>query len=462
MKLERFEVPGLAHYSYILESRGQAVVIDPKRDFDTYIRSAAARGLKISKVLETHIHADFASGARQLAAATSAELWLSFYDRGEDFEYRFPHCELRDGSEIAVGDLNLIALHTPGHTPEHLSFLVADTARCRCPMALLSGDFVFVGSLGRPDLLGESAKLRLAAELYESLHQRIGRLPDGIEIYPAHGAGSMCGSGMAERQQSTLGYERACNPFFSDRDKQSFIHHILSTVPPFPDYYRRMKRVNSEGPALLEQLPGGHGFSPAEFRQAMQDGNALVIDLRCPEAFGTAHIPGSFNIGAGKDLSTWAAWVVPYDRPVLLVSDDGTDQEEARRSLIRVGFDDIRGCLRGGMKTWIDAGYEQEHVPQVSVGGLHQRLGRGARVLDVRNEGEWNAGHIAGAQHIMAGDLPKRVAEVPADTAVYVICGSGYRSSVAASVLRRAGLRDLVNVAGGMAAWNNAGLPTVR
>jgi hydroxyacylglutathione hydrolase len=453
LKLERIEVPGLAHYSYLLVSGGQAAVVDPKRDFDTYTALAAARGLTITHILETHIHADYASGAHEMAQATGAELWLSPYDRGEDFEVQFPHREFADGSELRLGDVLVKAVHTPGHTPEHLSFLLHDLSRGPHPMALLSGDFLFVGSLGRPDLLGEAAKRKLAGELYDSLYRRIAALPDGVEVHPAHGAGSMCGAGMSDRPQSTLGYERLANQYFGVRERTQFIEQILATVPPFPDYYRRMKRVNSAGAKTLGGIPGGMALTAQQFRALAESPDAVVIDLRKPDAFGAGHIPGAINIGAAPGLAMWAAWVVPYDRPLLLVG-EGADDEEARRALIRVGLDDVRGYLAGGMPAWAAAGFPQAQLPQVSVDELRARLAQGAFVLDVRTKNEWNAGHIEGAQWLMAGDLPQHVAELPHDRTIHVICGAGYRSSIATSILRRAGFGEVVNVTGGMTAWN--------
>jgi hydroxyacylglutathione hydrolase len=462
MKIQQFEVPGLAHYSYLLGSNGQAVVIDPKRDVDTYLEYAEKNGFKITHVLETHIHADYASGATALGKAAGAELWLSGHDAGEDFEYKFAHQEFEDGQELEVGDLRIVAVHTPGHTPEHLSFLVYENSRCGQPLALFAGDFIFVGSLGRPDLLGEAAKQQLAKALYDSVHTRVENLPDGVELYPGHGAGSLCGVGMADRSQSTLGYERFCNIFMAERRKEEFVETILKTVPPFPDYYRRMKRVNSEGPKLLEVIPGGEALTPREFRELMTKLNPVIIDLRRPEAFGGAHIPGSLNIGAGQNLSMWAGWVVPYDRPILLVGEENTDIEQARRSLIRVGFDNIRGYLKSGMSKWIEAGFEQAHLPQQSVRELFQELEEKPFVLDVRSTSEWKSGHIEGAVHIPGGELPKKIGEIPLNKPVHVICGSGYRSSVASSVLLNAGLKNITNVVGGMGAWNAQDLPTTR
>jgi hydroxyacylglutathione hydrolase len=345
-----------------------------------------------------------------------------------------------------------------------LSFLAFEQSRCGQPMALFSGDFVFVGALGRPDLLGEEAKQRLAKSLYSSIHKKIAHLPDGVEIHPGHGAGSLCGAGLSRRPQSTLGYERLCNIFFKGYDEKQFVECILSNVPEFPDYYRRIKKINSEGPTVLRYLPGDMALSPDEFRIKRDSLNAIVIDLRRPEAFGGAHIPTSFNIGAGPNLSMWAAWVVPYDRPILLAGDSETKIEEARRSLVRVGFDQIEGFLKGGMPVWIEAGFEQAHIPQISVRELANKLAARSQVtvLDVRSPKEWRAGHVSGAIHIAGGELTKHVNEIPHDSEVSLICGTGYRSSVAASILKRAGHNHLVNVVGGMTAWNAQGLPAVQ
>jgi hydroxyacylglutathione hydrolase len=463
MILERFEVPGLAHYSYLLASQGNAVVIDPKRDIETYIDYARAKDLVISHVLETHIHADYVSGTRALSAASSAQLWVSAHDEGQEYLYQYGDRRLRDGDELVIGDLRLVALHTPGHTPEHLSFLAYEQSRCGQPMALFSGDFLFVGSLGRPDLMGEEMKRKLAASLYQSVHTKISHLPDGVEVHPAHGAGSLCGAGMSQRPQSTLGYERFCNVFLAGYDEQQFIDCILASVPEFPDYYRRMKKINAQGPPILKALPGEAPLRPHEFQKAHEQTDAMIIDLRRPEAFGGAHIPGAFNIGAGPNLSMWAAWVVPYDRPILLVGDGGTDLQEARRSLIRVGFDQIEGYLKGGIPAWIEAGFKQAHIPQISVQELAHKLSSREQIsiLDVRSPNEWREGHIEQAIHIPGGELPKRLEELPREGQIYVICGSGYRSSVATSVLARAGRHALINVLGGMTAWNKQALPSV-
>ncbi|HEV2387483.1 MAG TPA: MBL fold metallo-hydrolase [Candidatus Acidoferrales bacterium] len=459
MILERFEVPGLSHYSYMVASCGCAAVFDPKRDIDTYLAYAAQHDWTITHVFETHIHADYASGARELAEVTGAALCLSAHDQGEDYVYGFPHRAVADGDRIELQDAAIVALHTPGHTPEHLSFLLYESARCPEPLMLFSGDFLFVGSLGRPDLLGEGAKRRLAELLHDSLHRKIRHLPDGVAVYPAHGAGSFCGSGISERSQSTLGYERASNSFFADRDRETFVGHILSTVPPFPDYYRRMKRLNSQGPPPLAELPEPAPLGPAQFLECIERDGAIVVDLRRPEPFGGSHVPGSLNIGLGPSFVVWAAWVVPCDHPILLVGDEATDLNQARRSLVQVGLDNVRGYLKGGIRAWLDSGLELDRIEQISAVELAHRRGHGAEIIDVRSDGEWAAGHIEGALHIPGGDLPKRLAELPHDATLHLICATGYRSGIAASLLRRAGFRRVVNVAGGMNAWRERGLP---
>jgi len=467
MLFERFEDRGLSQYSYAVGCKacGAVAIVDPRRDIDVYLAFAAARDVRIAYVLETHIHADFASGARELAERTGARLLLSERDRGELYEVTFPHEDLRDGQAILLGNTRLVSRHTPGHTPEHMSFLVYDNKRSAdVPQLMLTGDFLFVGSLGRPDLLGEDAKRALAAQLYESV-QRLEDLPDGLEIHPGHGSGSMCGAGMSDRPMSTLGFERTANPYLQKGlGRDAFVEKILANVPPFPPYYRRMKTVNSQGLHTLDGLPGLKPIGVEGFKQLADSGH-VVIDLRDQLSFGGGHIPGAFGLGAGSDLSTWAAWVVPYDTPMLLVDRDASRIEEAVRALVRVGLDRVEGYLAGGMSAWTAAGLPQSHTPQLSPLDLQQRLARGEkfRVIDVRSDGEWNGGHIDGARHIMGGFLADRAAELEnGNDPIAVICGAGYRSTVAASILERAGIGPVFNVTGGMGAWERAGLPTVR
>lgn len=468
MRLDRFEDgSGLSQYSYavVCEGASAAAIVDPRRDVDVYLRWAEDEGIEIAHVLETHVHADFCSGARELAHRTGAALWESAHDAGETYEFAFDHRELADGDEIEIGAVRIRALHTPGHTPEHLSYLVFDGNRAEdVPEMMLSGDFLFVGSLGRPDLLGEGAKRELAARLFHSVRSVLADLPDGLEVHPGHGAGSMCGAGMSGRPMSTLGFERRANPYLDpDLTEDAFSEKILGSAPPFPPYYLRMKKVNAAGPPLLNGLPGLEPLAIEEFARRVDAGH-VVVDLRDFLAFGAGHVPGSFGIGVDGSLSTWAAWVVPYDTPILLVAPDPRAVELAVRALVRVGLDDVAGWLHGGIEPWVESGRELAALPQMDVSELHERLreGAGPAVLDVRSDDEWENGHIEGAIHIHGGQVADRLDEIPRRGGVAVLCGGGYRSTVAASVLQRAGFEDVRNVPGGMGAWARLGRPRVR
>jgi hydroxyacylglutathione hydrolase len=451
MKIKQFEVKGLAQYSYLLFSEGEAIVIDPMRDIDRYTDYADEHGLVIKYVTETHIHADFASGALALSRATGAQLALSLYDQ-EPYRYKMRHQGLRNGDALHIGSLRLSALHTPGHTPEHLSFVLFDEARDPAqPLALFTGDFLFVGSLGRPDLLGEDAKQQLAHDLYRSLHQRIASLPDGVQLYPGHGAGSLCGAGMSERPESTLGYERLIQPLFK-LDEDAFVREILGSVPPMPSYYPRMKALNSEGAPSVTNLPGDTALSPARVATLLAEQFVTILDTRRPEAFGGAHIPGAVNIGAGPNLSLWAGWLLAPERRLLLVTEKG-DDEEVRRSLVRVGLDAIEGFLQNGMPAWIDAGLQFTRTTQLSTQDLLERS-PDTQVLDVRSDKEWAGGHIPDAVHIPLGDLPSRTGELSKTSKIVTLCGSGYRSSIAASLLQAAEYANVSSMHGGMAALN--------
>lgn len=457
MTIDRFEIPGLAQYAYILSSEGYAAIIDPIRDVDPYLHFLQQKKLKLAAILETHIHADFAAGSIALAEATGAELAFSAYDQGEHYQYAMPHRALNNGDSVSFGKVRLEALHTPGHTPEHLSFVLFDTARSATePMALFSGDFLFVGSLGRPDLLGEEAKLGLAHDLYKSVHERIAPLPDSIAVYPGHGAGSLCGAGMSEQAESTLGYERKTNPLFH-LDEETFIKTILESVPPMPLYYPRMKQLNAQGAVSVMSLPGAKAISPSELAAMLEQRQTIILDLRRPEAFGGAHIPNAINIGAGQNLSLWAGWLLDPNKNIVLVADNG-DSIESRRALVRVGLDNIAGYLEGGMPAWIDAGLHFTHTTQLSVHEVQQHTSD-ALVLDVRSNAEWNAGHIANAQHIMLGDLPARINTLPQTKSIITVCGSGYRSSIAASLIASFSRANVMSMNGGMAAWDHQQLP---
>jgi hydroxyacylglutathione hydrolase len=450
MMVERFEVPGLAQYSYVVSDGGRAAVIDPIRDFGRYVAYAKAQGLQIIAVLETHLHADFAAGSVGLVEATGAEFCVSAYDVGEQYVYERPHRALADGDSVVVGGVRLQAMHTPGHTPEHLSFLLFDGSG---PVALFSGDFLFAGSLGRPDLLGDAAKVDLAHALYRSLHGLVG-LQDELTVYPGHGAGSLCGSGMSGHAETTLGYERTTNAFFRYGEEE-FVAKILGGVPPLPDYYPRMKELNAAGAAALVSLPGGRGLLVAKVAAFAQDEEFALVDLRTPKEFGAGHVAGALNLGVGGNLSLWAGWMLDAEKTIVLIGDG---DEEARLSLVRVGLDRIAGHLDGGMAAWIAEGMPVVRTAQVTPDGVASE----AVMLDVRNDAELVEGMILGARHAMLGTLPGAVEDLPRDTPLVTVCAGGYRSSLAASVLERAGFTDVGSLAGGMGAWVQAGMRLVR
>jgi hydroxyacylglutathione hydrolase len=344
-----------------------------------------------------------------------------------------------------------------------MSYLVFDTHRSvEVPMLLLSGDFLFVGSLGRPDLLGDEAKRGLAERMYWSVSEQLAGLPDGLEVHPAHGAGSMCGAGMSGRSMSTLGFERIANPYLDPNLSQAdFVARLLANAPPFPPYYRRMKGMNSTGPAILDGLPGRQPIAVDPFHQLAP--RAAVVDLRDQLAFGAGHIPGAFGIAADNNVSQWAAWVLPYDLPILLVAPDPSVVEDVVRQLVRVGLDDVRGYLDGGMSAWVEAGHELAELPQIAPLELLSRLDAGEPiyVLDVRTDTEWLDGHVSGARHLMGGYVAAEAGSLPRDVPLAIICRTGFRSTVAASVLARAGFEQVMNVTGGLRNWRRAGLPVV-
>jgi hydroxyacylglutathione hydrolase len=452
MHIRQFEIKGLAQYGYLIASDGLAAVIDPIRDFDRYIDYAAERGVRITHVFETHIHADYASGAVALAEATGAELCLSAYDEGELYQYAMPHRALTDGESVRLGKLRIEVLHAAGHTPEHLSFLLYDTCRAaQEPLALFSGDFLFAGSAGRPDLLGDDAKLALAHSLYRSAHERIAHVPDGVLLYPGHGAGSLCGAGMSERPYSTVGYERATQALLQ-LDEEDFVQRILATVPPMPSYYPRMKRLNAAGARSYRDLAQPVGYTPETLLNRIQSGPLQILDTRRPEAFAGGHIRGAINIGAGGGQAMWAGWLLDPETAIVLVADGEQQMRESLLALRHVGLDRVTGYLEGGMPAWFAAGLPFDSIAQVSAEQASEAMAH-SFVLDVRTNSEWNAGHVDAATHIMLGDLPERIDEVPRELPVLIVCGSGYRSSIAASLLAQHGYRDLSSMAGGMTAW---------
>jgi hydroxyacylglutathione hydrolase len=465
---QRF-VPGLAIYSYMVgdEKSKQCAVIDPTRDVDEFLLIAKREGLRITHVLETHVHADFVSGSAELKARLGDEVQIVVSGLGGK-EWTPPYADLvvADGDEISLGSVRLKAVHTPGHTYEHVAWALFDDTRSKdTPWLVFTGDFLFVGDVGRPDLLGEEARKKLAHQLYESVFDKLPILPDFTEVYPAHGAGSLCGKAIGSRSASSLGYERRFSVALQPKGEPEWVATLLKGMPIAPPYFRRMKKVNAEGPKVLGPEPLGQKRFTAKVIHDRVCEHCLVLDVRPKEAFAAAHIPGSINIPLGHNLPTWAGWVLPYDRPILIVPDDPADVPEVVTHLLRVGFDDVQGYLEGGLTEWETHGFELGRLETISVHELAARLDREETrpfVLDVRTDSEWEGGHIAGAHHIHGGTLEERYAEVPRDRPVAVVCGTGYRASIASSFLKREGYEDVANALGGMSAWKAAGLPVVK
>ena len=454
MLLERFEEKGLSHYSYAVgcKEKGQIAIIDPRFDVDIYLEYAERNQLVISHVFETHIHADYVSGARYLANRAGAILGLSAYDKGEKYEVDFPHKECFDGDTFRLGSLTLKVLYTPGHTPEHISFLALEG---NMPRALFSGDFLFVGSVGRPDLIGKDATVGLAKQQYRSTKEKLEGFANTLEIYPSHGSGSFCGGGIASRPFSTLGQERLTNPFLRPNiTEEEFIDLILSRIPLRPDYFLLMKEYNScsRQCQLVSTVP----LELADFKKKLESG-AAIIDLRDQHAFSRRHIPGSICIGGGEKVGFWASMAFSYDVPILIVSNDPLTVPDAFVSLARVGLTNVEGYLKGGIDIWEESGEKIETASEVSPQTLNDTREQ-THVIDVRSLSEWIGGHIENSHHIPCVELSKRIDELPEGPLVFV-CAGGYRSILAASIALKHGRKSVAHLPGGVMAWHGAGLP---
>jgi hydroxyacylglutathione hydrolase len=471
MYFRRFYDDGLAQASYLIacDRSGEAVVIDANRDIAQYLSAAAAERLRITRVTETHIHADFVSGSRELAQRTGATLLLSG-EGGRDWQYGFAASDnatlLRDGDTFHAGRVRFDVMHTPGHTPEHLVFLVTDLATSDRPVGLLSGDCVFVGDVGRPDLLERAAKIANTMEesaraLFGSL-ARIRELPDFLQLWPGHGAGSACGKALGAMPQSTIGYERIVNWGLASLDQDEFVREVLSGQSEPPAYFAQMKRINRDGPPFLPEWPQPECVE-AELLGPLLAGHAIVVDTRAAESFADGHAPGTLNIPLGKAFSTWTGTLLPYDRDVYLIAATQRDAAHAAREMAKIGLDRVAGWFRSeALAVWSDAGGAVERVTQVSSSGVAARVTSGeVTVVDVRNASEWAHGHLPGALHIPLGLLAERFGEIPHGRPAVVQCQGGARSAIAASVLLSHGVRDVINLRGGYEEWRREALPIV-
>jgi len=475
MYLKRFYDEKLAQASYLVgcAATGEALVVDANRDVEQYIGEAEAQGLRITHVTETHIHADYVSGSRELAARTGARLYLS--DEGGP-EWRYAFAEeagavlLKDGDRFMVGNVRVEAVHTPGHTPEHLMFVVTDTAAADRPIGVFTGDLVFVGDVGRPDLLERAAgragtAVAGARALFRSL-RRFAELPDYVQVWPAHGAGSACGKALGGVPQSTVGYERRFNWAFSIEDEEEFVRQVLEGQPEPPRYFAEMKRINRDGPPLL----GGFrrpARLPAGRVTGLVDARALVVDTRPAREFAAGHVPGTISIPLNRSFTTWMGSLVPYDRPIHLIVDDARCPhciDEAVRDLAMIGLDRVEGYLGAdAIAAWAAAGRTLETLPAIDADELARRLEAGdVALIDVRGRAEWEAGHIPAATNIPLPELDARLGEVPGDRPVVLQCATGGRSAIAASVLQARGFARAINLEGGITAWQARGRPVAR
>jgi hydroxyacylglutathione hydrolase len=457
MRVRKFVDEGLGNSAHLVisERDGIAALIDPLRDVDTYLDAARADGVRITHVLETHLHNDFLSGSRELAARTGARIVAS-----ADAGLQFDHRRVRDGDVVVLGEILISVMATPGHTPEHVSFLARDTGRPDEPQVLFSGGSLLVGAVSRTDLLGHEHATGLAHELYRTLHERILRLDDDVVVHPTHGAGSFCTAAAGAESITTIGRERRGNPLLALPDMQAFTERLLASMPSYPTYFGHMRALNRRGPRVLGNLPQLAPLAPHEVQARHQDGDALV-DMRSMHDYARGHIPGVYHVELRPAFAAWVGWVVPFGTPVILVSDSAEVHEYAVRQLVRIGYDDLPGYLDGGMAAWEREGLPVERVAVLTMRQIRERLDgtEPPVILDVRQAHEWAGGHIPQAELIEAGSLPTAELRLPHDRPIAVHCGHGQRAATGLSVLESRGYRDLALTTEGVDEWRRAGGP---
>ncbi|MCM3598600.1 MBL fold metallo-hydrolase [Metabacillus idriensis] len=458
----------LAHMSYLIgcQKTGEALVVDPARHIAPYLETAKKEGFDISAITETHIHADYVSGSRELAKTTNAKLFLS--DEGDEnwkyaFADEFDHQLIKDGSHFMIGKIEMKVIHTPGHTPESLSFLLTDKGGgSDVPMGIFTGDFVFVGDVGRPDLLEKAAGVSGTAEtgaasMFDSIW-KFKELPDYLQVWPAHGAGSSCGKSLGAVPVTTVGYEKMNNWAFQFENKDEFAEELLKGQPEPPKYFALMKKVNKEGPEFLKEKELHKLTSVKELdeREGIQ-----IIDLRPSESFKKKHYKGSLNIPFAKTFANWSGWLLNYDQPAILIC-ESTQLEQAERMLESVGFDGAEAYIEPDAIEQLD---QYESYEEISAAEADEKLRMNPdeyAVIDVRNDAEWEQGHILDAKHIMLGTISDRIDEIPKDKKLLVHCQSGVRSAIGMSLLQAEGFKNAINIKGGYASWENGNLPTTK
>jgi hydroxyacylglutathione hydrolase len=452
----------LAQASYFIgcQATGEAIVIDAKRDIDTYLDIAKQNNMKITHIAETHIHADFLAGSRELAAVTGAKMYLSD-EGGEGWQYEFDHEGLKHGDKINVGNLSLEVLHTPGHTPESISFLLTDHPATDKPIMVFTGDFVFVGDIGRPDLLEKAAGFagtqeKGAKQMYESI-QRFAELPDYVQVWPGHGAGSACGKALGAVPSSTVGYEMIRNWAFQYKnDEQGFVDYLLEGQPEPPKYFAMMKHLNKVDRRLLTAVPKHRKLTKEEFRDAYNKG-IKVIDTRNKFDFAKEHLPGTINIQGNNSFATWCGWILNYEEQFILVADEG-QMDDLTRKLMRIGLDKILGYV----DDVTSLGVQTQSSEIIDSEEFKTYIGKDdVQIVDVRGESEYKAGHVKGADNVFVGTLENNLEKIDKNKEVVIHCQSGDRSAIAQSLLDKNGIR-VKNYSAGMKEWNEKGNEVVK
>ena len=461
MYFEQFYLGCLAHASYLLASGGEGVVVDPQRDVELYLKAAEEHGVTIRHIFESHLHADFVSGHKELASRTGATIYM-----GAQAGATFPHVPVSDGFELKFGQASIRVLETPGHTAESICLVVTDREKSPAPWAVLTGDTLFIGDVGRPDLSPRHTPVELAGLLYHSLHHKLLTLADSVLVYPAHGAGSLCGKNMRAERSSTIGTERLTNYALQIKSREEFVAQLTSNLPARPEYFLKDAEINRTGAAALGDLPPLRAITPAELKSMLSAGE-IALDVRPGEEFAAGHVPGSVNIALSGQFASWAGTVLGLTaHPVLIAGLDDEASEaqldEARLRLTRVGIEVLHGYLAGGVAAWKEAGFPFATISQVTADELSARLkSHDVQVLDVRREREWDAGHIEDAVWWPLDNFKVSPPEIDHDAAIAVHCKGGYRSMIACSLLQRAGFKNVIDVIGGLDAWQQAKLPVV-
>ena len=455
----------LAQASYFIgcQKAGVAAVIDAKRDVDTYLEIAKANNMKITHIFETHIHADFLAGSRELAKLTGADMYLSD-EGGEGWEYEFPHHGLKNGDKIKMGNLSFDVLHTPGHTPESISFLLTDNPASAKPVMLFTGDFVFVGDIGRPDLLEKAAGIvgtadAGALQMYNSI-QKFAELPDYIQVWPGHGAGSACGKALGAVPSTTVGYEKIRNWALQfENDRAGFVKYLLEDQPEPPKYFAMMKKLNKVNRPLLTEVPKQKLLSSTELKDALAKGIKL-IDARDKVEFAEGFIPGSYNIQGNNAFATWAGWFLKYDEPFILLTDE-SQLDDLTRKLMRIGLDNVYGYIPS-TSVWTVTGGTLEKANNITLEEAKELINNnGIQLIDLRGEAEYNTGHIVKAENVFVGTLPQNLDKISKEKKVVIHCQSGDRAAIAYSILAKNGYTNVVNFSGGINEWVNKGEPVI-